>query len=417
MPWKNQSGGNGPWGGDGGGPWGGGGGSGNDNNQGGSGGPWGSGGGGGRGPNQPGFDDLIRQGQDRMKRLLPGGLFGGAGIILIVIAVIVIWFGSGFYRVEPGEQGVVLRFGEHVATTGPGLNFHWPSPIEAVEVVDVLQERQTVVGVRNIGVASGSQRDSIEYVIGESRMVTSDENLIDLGFVVVWDIKDAADFLFQVENPHDVVRRISESALRETVAQTEIAQLILRSGDSAEAGANAREAVRLATTTRLQSQLDEYRAGINVRDVLLQGGDPPAEVIQSFRDVDIAEQNADRQRNQATAYANRIKEEVGGQVQRILEDARSYAASVTAEADGQAARFNQVLAAYWQSPDVVRQRLYIDTLGTVLANIDKIILESDSIADSVVPYLPLSELQNRPRSNSQQGGATTTSNAGQGGNQ
>ncbi len=408
MPWKNQGSGGGPWGGGSsgggggnggdGGPWGGGGGS------GGGGGGWGGrgnggGGGGGQGPNPPNFDDLIRRSQDRVRGLMPGGFFSKRGLILVLIVIAGFWLFSGFYRVEPGEQGVVLRFGDHVATTGPGLNFHWPSPIESVEIVQVLNERLTEVGTRSGVTRRASADDTVDYVIEESRMVTSDENLIDLGYVVVWRVKEdeAHNFLFKVEDPPGLVRSISESALREVVGQTEIAKLLLRAGGTDtptdEEAENARILVQQLTQERLQAALDQYEAGVLVLDVLLQGGDPPAEVIDAFRDVDVAEQNADRQRNEADAYANRIQEEVGGQVQRILEDARAYHANVTAQADGQAARFNQVLAAYWQSPDIVRERLYIDTLGRVLTDVTKIILESDNLSESIVPYLPLNQLQ------------------------
>lgn len=396
MPWKNQSGGGGgPWGGDGGGPWGGGGGSG-DNNGGGSGGgggPWGAGG--GRGPNQPGFDDLIRQSQDRMKRLLPGGFFGGRGIALIIIAAIVIWLATGIYRVQPGEQGVVLRFGEFAGITDPGLNYRLPSPIEDHEIVNVNLERLTTIGLRSS--ATGDVREGTPvYNFAESRMLTGDENLVDLGFAIVWNVVDAPDFIFRVRDPESTVRFIGESVMREVIGQRRITELIVSTGaalgEDADA-ANVRREIEVRVATLLQERLNFYETGISVVNVQLQGVDPPTEVIDAFRDVQNAESEAEAMINTARAYANQVIPRARAEAYSVTQDARAYSERVRAQADGDAARFLQVLEAYSGAEEIVAERLYVETVSAVFANLPKVIIDLGSATQGVLPYLPLDAMQ------------------------
>lgn len=395
MPWKNQSGGGGPWGGDGGGgPWGGGGGSGNNGGgSGGGGGPWGGGsGGGGRGPNPPGFDDLIRQSQDRMRRLLPGGLFGGRGVILIIIAIILIWLATGFYRVQPGEQGVVMRFGEFVGITDPGLNYHLPSPIEDHEIVNVNLERLTTIGVR--GSLEGSNQTP-QYNFAESRMLTGDENLVDLGFAIVWNVLDAPDFVFRVREPENTVRSLGESVMREVIGQRRITELIVSTGAAvtdAEA-ANVRREIELRVSTLLQERMDFYETGISVVNVQLQGVDPPTDVIDAFRDVQNAESEAEAMINTARAYANQVVPRARAEAYSITQEARAYSEQVRAQADGDAARFLQVYEAYSQSPTIVAERLYVENVSGVLAQLPKVIVDLGELTGSVLPYLPLNAVQ------------------------
>lgn len=396
MPWKNQSGSGGPWGGDGGGggPWGGGGGG---SGSGGGGGPWGGGSGGGRGPNPPGFDDLIRQSQDRMRRLLPGGLFGGRGIILIIIAIILIWLATGFYRVQPGEQGVVMRFGEFIGITDPGLNYHLPSPIEDHEIVNVNLERLTTIGVR--GSLEGSNQTP-QYNFAESRMLTGDENLVDLGFAIVWNVVDAPNFVFKVRDPETTVRSIGESVMREVIGQRRITELIVSTGAAvtdAEA-ANVRREIELRVSTLLQERMDFYETGISIVNVQLQGVDPPTDVIDAFRDVQNAESEAEAMINTARAYANQVIPRARAEAYSITQEARAYSEQVRAQADGDAARFLEVYEAYAVSPAIVAERLYIENVSEVLANLPKVIVDLGEVTQGVLPYLPLDALrQNAPR--------------------
>lgn len=399
MAWKNQSG--GPWGGDGGGgPWGGGGGGGNDNN--GSGGGLGGGGGGGRGPNPPGFDDLIRQSQDRMKRLLPGGFLGGRGIVIIAIVIVLIWLGTGFYRVQPGEQGVVLRFGEFAGITDPGLNYRLPAPIEDHEIVNVNLERLTTIGIRGGGPDS---RDSTPvYNFAESRMLTGDENLVDLGFAIVWNVKSAENFLFKVRDPETTVRFIGESVMREVIGQRRITELIVSTGAALGAdaeAANVRRDIEVKVAEVLQERLDFYETGISVVNVQLQGVDPPTEVIDAFRDVQNAESEAEAMINTARAYANQVIPRARAEAYSVTQDARAYSERVRAQADGDAARFLQVLEAYSNQQVIVAERLYIETIGRVMSNLPKVIIDLGEATQGVLPYLPLSALQggSRPSTN------------------
>jgi membrane protease subunit HflK len=296
MSWENKgSGGGGPWGGGGGG--------------GGAGGPWGRGGGGaGGGPRPPDIEDFIRKGQDRFKGFLPGGGFGGGRGFLIVLAVLVfVWFISGFYRVQPDQQGVVLRFGEWVTTTQPGLNWHWPYPIEDVETPSVERINAINVGFRSVGAERGrGQRREIPQ---ESLMVTGDQNIIDIEFTVQWKISDAGKFLFNIRNPEDTVKIVAESAMREIIGRTDIQPALTE----------ARQDIELKARNVLQEVLDEYEAGIEITQIQLQDVKPPGPVVDSFDNVQRARQDRERLRNEADAYRNDVLPRARGEAQRMIQ--------------------------------------------------------------------------------------------------
>jgi len=280
MPWTNQGGG-GPWG-----PRGGGGSGGN-----GSGGGWGSGGQGG-GPQGPDIEELLRRGQDRLRGFLPGNL-GGKGFSLIVLLAIAIWMGSGFYTIAPEEQGVVLRFGDYNKTSQPGLNYHFPYPVESVIKVPVLTVRRVEIGYRS---ASAASRGQIRNIDDESLMLTGDENIIDVNFVAQWAVKDAGAFAFNIRNPSQTVKDAGESAMREVIGKSDIASAL----------AGGREQVARETQELLQKILDEYETGILITELLLQRADPPPAVIESYRDVQRAKADQERLINEADAFKNRV---------------------------------------------------------------------------------------------------------------
>ena len=370
MPWSNEGGsgsggGRGPWGRGptGGGPTGGGG-------------PSDAGGGG----QPPDLEELLRRGQDRFRGLLPGKFFGPRGIILAVLAVVVLWLASGFYRVLPDEQGVVLRFGEWVSTTEPGLNYHLPSPIESV-----LTPRVTRINRIDVGYTSGGDigRSNVTRDMpAESLMLTGDENIIDIDFQVFWIIKDAGEYLFNVQNPEVAIKAAAEGAMREVVGETPI-QLVLAEG---------RQQVEVHTRELLQSILDSYKAGVSVREVKLQKVDPPEAVIDAFRDVQRARADLERQRNEAEAYANDIIPRARGEAERVLQEAHAYKQQTVAEAEGEAARFLSVYVEYARNKDVTSRRIYIETMQQIFAGMNKVIID-DSAGSGVVPYLPLPELR------------------------
>ncbi len=351
MPWQSSNGGGS------GGPWSGGGGGG-----GGGGGPWGGRGGQGpggfgRGGGQPDIEDMIRRSQEKLKQSLPGGM-GGKGLALVVAVLAVLWLISGFYRVNPGEQGVVLRFGEWVNRGNlaePGLQWHLPWPIEAAVTPQVDEVRSIAVGFR------AGQRDVSE----ESLMLTRDQNIIDVDFSIQWRIKNAGDFLFNIRDPESTIKLAAESAMREVIGQTDIQPALT----------DAKEEVALRVRETLQHTLDEYQSGVAITAVNMQDVQPPKEVADAFEDVQRARQDLDRLVNQAEAYRNRIIPEARGEAQRIVQGAEAYREKVVNEAEGEAQRFIQVYEAYSLSPDVTRQRLYLETVQKVLQETGKIIVE------------------------------------------
>ena len=365
MSWKNQSG--GPWGG-------------------GPKGPWGSGQqpGPGRGGNQPpDLEDLIRRGQDRLKSVLPGGGgvgFGGRGWIIVFLAVIVVWLLSGFYRVNTDEQGIVLRFGRFVQTTQPGLNYHLPYPIETVLTPRVTFENKVDVGFR---VQEDFRRGTLSRdVPEESLILTGDENIVDVDFSVFWTIKNASQYLFNIQNPEGTVKAVAESAMREVIGRAQIQPILT----------GARAATEQEVLKLMQRILDQYQSGIQVTRVQMQKVDPPSQVIDAFRDVQAARADAERLQNEAQTYANRVVPEARGEASKILQAAEGYKERTVVEAKGQASRFLAVLTEYKLAPDVTRRRIYLETMERVLGSIDKVILDPSSKGSNVVPYLPLDQL-------------------------
>jgi membrane protease subunit HflK len=363
MPWNNQTGGGRPGGG--------------------GRGPWGTGpSGGGNGP--PDLEALLKRSQDRLRQLLPKG-FGGGGALIVALILVAVWLASGIYVVDPDEQGVVTRFGAFVGRTTPGINYHLPWPIEAVQTPAVTRENQLNIGYR-LGNSEGA-RDVPE----ESLMLTGDENIVDINFTVFWVIKDAGAFLFNVQNPDGqldgTIKAVAESAMREVVGKNQIEPILTAN----------REPIQDEVRDLMQRILDAYQAGVTVTRVQMQKADPPAQVIEAYRDVQAAQTDQDRMRNEAEAYANKIIPEARGQAARIIQQAEGYKQQVTAEAQGEAARFVSVYDQYKKAPDVTRRRIYLDTMSEVLGGMNKVIVDNKG-GSGVLPYLPLPELrQGTPR--------------------
>jgi len=378
------------WHSDGGGPWGtgprGGGGSGGGGHGGGGGGPWGSGRGGGggpRGPVPPNFEEMLRRSQDRFRRILPGGFSTGTGVAVVLIAIVVLWMASGFYRVQPDEVGVVLRFGAYNRTTQPGLNYHLPTPIESVLTPSVTRVNRTEIGYRSgEGRAAGSRQ-----LPEEALMLTGDENIVDINFTVFWIIKDAQSYLFHIRAPEATVKAAAESAMREIVGETQIAQAL----------AEGRGKIESETQHLLQRILDSYGAGIVITQVQMAKVDPPAPVIDAFRDVQRALADRERLRNEAESYRNDILPRARGVAVQTRQDAEAYRAEIIARSQGDADRFTAVYRAFKVAQDVTLQRLYIETMEEILKNSNKIIIDRAAQGQSgVLPYLPLPSLLGNP---------------------
>jgi membrane protease subunit HflK len=376
MPWNNQSGGGGGWksgGGNNGGPWG----------QG----PWGQGGGGGGG-GQPDLEDILKRSQDKMKQVMHGG--GGLPGPLVFLAAIlaaaaVAWY-AFFFRVNPDELGVVMRFGQFVRQEPPGLHFRLPYPIEEVRLPKVTVQQTIEIGMRG-GSRTGSSEGSL--------MLTGDGNVVDVRFVVYWRIKPEAvgDYLFNIQNPEITVREVAESAMREVVGQSNLQPLLTEGRAKAQADVQK----------LMQSILDYYGAGVRIDQVQLREVDPPAQVISAFRDVQSAGQDKDRYIKEAQTYADQVVPRAKGEADRILAAAQGYKDQTVAEAVGQTARFLKVYEEYKKAPDVTRERLFLEMQEKVLTGTDKIILDGKNGGSGVVPYLPLDQLQKKPATTTEGG--------------
>jgi modulator of FtsH protease HflK len=379
MPWSNQGG--GPWGSGGGGK-----------------GPWGSGqqpSGGGSNP--PDLEELLRRSQDKLRTVLPGGNLGGKGVFLLLVAGLVVWGMSGFYRVDTNEYGVVLRFGAFNRYADPGLNYHLPYPIETALTPQITVVRQIHIGMRQVeDLRRGS---TIRDVPEESLMLTGDENIVDVDFTVFWQVKKdkVSDFLFNIQQVETSVKAVAEAAMREVVGRTSIQPILT----------GARAGIELEVQELTQKILDFYGAGVMITQVQMAKVDPPSSVIDSQRDVQVARADAEKAQNEAQRYANSIVPEARGKAAKIQQDSEAYREQTVAEAKGQAARFLKVYEEYKKAPDVTRQRIYYETMEKLFSGTDKIILDPGA-ATGAVPYLPLPELTRpaqRPAQTTQPGGA------------
>jgi membrane protease subunit HflK len=360
MPWKQQGGGSG------------------------GGGPWGSGPvGGGGGAQPPDLDEILRKGQEKFKGMMPGGLGTAKGIIIIGVLVVLAWGATGFYRVQPGEQGVELLFGKFVRQTNAGLHYWAPSPIGTVITPNVERTNEITVGFRGAG---GSGRTSVTRdVPEESLMLTGDQNIIDIDFVVQWRIKSAENFLFNIRDPAATVKLAAESSIREIVGQTSLEDAL----------AGKRTEVEIGTKDLLQQILDSYKAGVFVVDVKMQKVEPPKAVIDAFDDVQRARQDKEREQNEAEAYANDILPKAQGEAARLEQEATAYREQLIKEAEGEAKRFLSVYEAYKGNKEVTTKRLYLERMQEVLKNSNKVIIDNSKSGQGVVPYLPLPEIQKR----------------------
>ena len=357
----------------------------------GGGGPWGSGGGGrpggpfgGRPGGQrplPDFDQLIARLQAYVRSLLGGGgprgsFTGGRGLALIGLAVAVLWLASGVYRVEPDEQGVVLRFGAFNRTTLPGLNYHLPWPIETALTPAVTRINRIEIGYRSTGSTQNSNQGARD-VPEESLMLTGDENIIDINFAIFWKINNAVAYRFNTRSPDVIVKAVAESSMREVIGRTPIQPALTELRG------------QIATDVQRQTQtvLENYKAGVEITGVQLQGVNPPSEVVESFLDVQRANTDAERVRNEAEAYRNDIVPRARGDAARIVAEGQGAKQAAIAQATGQTQRFLSVFAAYQQAKDVTLRRMYIETMQELLTHSPALVV--DDKLRGLVPFLPL----------------------------
>jgi membrane protease subunit HflK len=337
----------------------------------------------------PEIDQIVRKGQERLKVLMGGkgggGPSGGGGsgsggvpnfgrgsISLIALVLIIIWAFLSFYTVKPEERSIELFFGKYHDTGESGLNFA-PWPLITHEVLTVTRENTEDIGVGG----RGGRQD-------EGLMLTGDENIVDIDFQVVWNISDPSKFLFNLADPKETIRAVSESAMREVIGRSELSPILNR--DRALVSADVRELI--------QNILDSYNSGVNIVRLNFDRADPPAEVIDAFRDVQAAEQERDTLEKKADAYEYQALAEARGEAEQLKQEAEGYKAKVVNEATGEASRFIAIYTEYVEAKDVTRKRLYIDSMERVLGDVDKVILDQKSgSGQGVVPYLPLNQLK------------------------
>ena len=351
--------------------------------------PWGSAPGGGANGNgsgtrrePPNLDELIKNFQKTINKFTGGKSGGSKPILLGLIIIIALWVASGLYRVLPDEQGVVLRFGKFIKTTQPGLNYHLPMPIEKALTPKVTKVNRIDVGFRPV--SDSGRTSGVGNVPEESLMLTGDENIVDINYSVFWVIKDAGKFLFNIQSPVETVKATSETAMREVIAKSPI-QSILTEG---------RSQIEIEVQEITQKILDDYGSGIQITQVQTQQADPPSQVIDSFRDVQAARADRERSKNEAEGYANDVIPRARGEAEKILQEAEAYKKQVVAAAEGEASRFLAIYNEYKNAKQVTQERMYLETMEKVLADIDKVIIDKNA-GSGVVPYLPLPELKKK----------------------
>jgi membrane protease subunit HflK len=348
-------------------------------------GPWGAG---PSGPSQPNdLEEAIRRFQEGLRGLLPGG-FGGAGgltgrgLAVLALVAVLLWLAFGtFYTVQPNEVGLNLVFGRYTGKTGPGLNTNWPWPIGSVIKVPVSDQQITEVGYR------GDARGADNLV--ESQMLTGDQNIVTVHFRVSWQIDPAhpEDYEFNVLNPRETVKAVAESIMREVVGLKTIDGILT----------SDRKSIEPDVQNRMQKVLDDYHAGVLVKQVQLQSVDAPAQVISAYRDVTAAQQDLQRAVNDAETYANRVVPEAEGRAAAITAGANAYKEQTILEATGQTQRYDQIYAQYKNAPGVTRERMYLETMERVLGGMSKTILDAGA-ASAPVPYIALDPLQGKSSS-------------------
>ncbi len=348
------------------------------------------------------IEEALRQGQEFLKNLFGGGgnnsgnnnnsnvggkapksIFG-----LLIIGLIVAWLSSGIYKVDSNENGLVLYFGKFYSVSTPGLNYHLPAPFGKV-----IKKSVTNVNTEEFGFSSNNANTSTMFGrkskstnnSAESLMLTGDENIVDIDFQVQWQISDIQNFVFNLEEPELAIRKASESAMREIIARTPIADAL----------SDGKRRIEQETKVLLQQILDSYGAGVYVVLVQMRRVDPPAQVIDAFRDVQTAKADKEREINQAQSYRNDIIPRAKGEASKITESAKAYKKEVVADAQGQASRFNAIYAQYVRSRVVTKKRMYLEQMEKTYRDINKIIIDKNISRTGAIPYLPINTLGNK----------------------
>ena len=349
------------------------------------------------------IDDVIKKGEDFIKKIMQDAFKDGSSggnnnkkskkknsfnntdkkkiTGLVFLGLILLWLSTGFYKVEPDEEAVILYFGKYHSSSTPGLDYHIPYPIGQVIKLSV-----TNVNTEEFGFSSTNRRNySNRNLDAESLMLTGDENIVDIEFQIQWQISDIQNFIFNISDQKSTIRKASESAIREIIARTPISDAL----------AEGKKRIEDQTKTLLQQILDSYGAGVQIALVQLRRVDPPSQVIDSYRDVQTARANNREVINTAESYSNDIIPRAKGKAAKMIEEANAYKQEVIAKAEGEIGRYMQVFKQYKRAKRVTKKRIYLETMERLYSDIDKIIIDGNASKSGVVPYLPLNNKANK----------------------
>ena len=349
---------------------------------------------------EPSFEDILKKGEQFLDKLMNGGGSGNKGggnnnqnkpsgtsqapksiIGLIVLGAILLWLSLGIYKVNSDQNAAVLYFGKFHSIATPGLNYHIPYPFGRA-----IKRSVTTVNNEEFGFASTSRRGrSQRNFDAESLMLTGDENIVDIEFQVQWQISDIEDFIFNIAEPTLAIRQAAESAMREIIARTPIADAL----------SDGKRRIELETKDLLQAVLDEYKAGVRIVLVQLRRVDPPSQVIDSFRDVQTAKADKEKEINQAQSYSNDIIPRARGTASQMKEESEAYAQEVVSNAEGEAGRFLAVYNQYKKAKRVTRRRMYLETMEKIYQKIDKVYIDNKTSKGGVLPYFPLNDIKSK----------------------
>lgn len=344
-------------------------------------GPWGKGSNGNNRNSSPDLNQMFRRGQDNFRQMLPQGHQPVKIILGVMVIALLLWLSNGFYQIQEGQQGAVLRFGKWIKTTHAGINYHLPYPFESVIIkkVDEINVIDSGVSIKSNTVLN--DEDSTNF------MLTGDENIVSVNFTIQWFIKDIGQYLFKISEPDLTVKQSAESAVREIVGQAHLEYALTK----------GRGEIADKAQTLLQNMLDQYQCGIQVVRVQLKSIDPPQHVIDAFRDVQRARADRESKINEANAYRNSVVPAAKGEAVKIIQASEGYRKAVVDEAIGRSQRFIAVLDKYLMAPEITRKRLFLETMQVVMQGANKIILSQKANQQSVLPYLPLKALKSNNR--------------------
>ncbi len=358
-------------------------------------------------PQKKSLEDFVKKSEEKFKKIFgenfqnSGGGSGGGNkddknfnfknlasqnslIGLIVLAFTLLWLATGIYKVNSDENAVTLYFGKFYSISTPGLNYHIPYPFG-----EVIKRSVTAVNTDEFGFSSGQKKSEKRNFEAESLMLTGDENIVDIEFQIQWQIADIKDFVFNIAEQNQTIRKASEAAMREIIARTPIASAL----------SDGKKEVEKSTKDLLQEILDSYGAGVRVVLVQLLRVDPPSQVINAFRDVQTAKADKEKEINEAQSYANDIIPRARGEAAQMKEQAEAYSKEVVSRAEGEAGKFLSVYNQYAKSKQVTKRRIYVETMEKIYSNSDKVFIDKSAARSGVTPYFPLNDLKETKKSN------------------